>query len=131
MGIFYTGSRQWLKILIGVLLALLAILILVVAINMLSDYGADFSIRGENGRNGVIPFPAANTNSEFDDLESELEALRVYAYVSDVSVDSIRISLGLPTKYDYLGPGQSPDFVATFISKAEAIGYTKLKEMVE
>ncbi len=68
---------------------------------------------------------------EFDDLESELEKVRAYVYVSDVSVDPIRMSLGLPTKYGYLGPGQSPDFVAAFIRKAEATGDTKLKEMVE
>ena len=71
MGIFFTGRRQWLKMLTGIILALLAILILIVAINMLSDYGVDFSIRGENGENGETPFPTTNANNELENNDND------------------------------------------------------------
>jgi hypothetical protein len=68
---------------------------------------------------------------ELNSVKTELEVMRTYAEVYDVSVDPLRISIDMPTKYGWLGPEQSPDYINTHISKVEATGDNRLIELVE
>ena len=62
--------------------------------------------------------------------ESRLVEAHTYAEVYDVQVDQYRLELALPTKYGWVGPGKSPDWMLTYWSKVSATGDTELNEMV-
>ena len=65
-----------------------------------------------------------------EDYQSKLAQAHAYAEAYDVNVDQSRFALGLPTKYGFVGYGKSPDFISSFVAKAEATGDTEFAEMV-
>jgi hypothetical protein len=62
--------------------------------------------------------------------ESRLAEAHTYAEVWDVDVDPQRLFLALPTKYEWIGPGKSPDWILNYKLKVSATGDTELSRLV-
>ncbi|MCK4723693.1 MAG: hypothetical protein KAT75_10330 [Dehalococcoidia bacterium] len=71
---------------------------------------------------------AAQANVQ--DCQSKLAQAHAYAEVFDVTFDPARFALGVPTKYGFVGYGKSPDYISSYVAKAEATGDAEFAEMV-
>ena len=110
---------HWL--LIGLLLFYLAMLALLAGCVSKSEYSEYEALQAE--------YEALQ--GKLQEYDSRLAEAHTYAEVVDVYVDPHRLALALPTKYGWVGPGKSPDFILNFKSKASATGDTELSQMVD
>ena len=63
------------------------------------------------------------TQEKVQEYESRLEVAHAYSQFFDVYVDTFRWRSGLPTKYEYAGPGGSPEYLeGLYVLSLEAGG---------
>ncbi len=68
--------------------------------------------------------------ADVQEYQSRLAEAHAYAQILDVDFDVYRLEMALPTKYGWVGPGKSPDWIRTYKSQVSAAGDTELSQMV-